>query len=95
MLLLLLLIPIIGIIAISSAKLTDKYAQIIALYTSIINLSLSVIIYMMFDFTTNQYQFVEEYYSIKSFDLHLGIDGLSVYFMLLTTIIIPISLVSN
>jgi len=95
MLLLLLVIPIIGIIAISSTKLSDKYAQIIALYTSVINLSLSVIIYMIFDFSTNQYQFVEEYYNIKSFDLHLGLDGLSVYFMLLTTIIIPISLVSN
>lgn len=95
MLLLLLIIPIIGIIGISSTNMTDKYAQIIAQYTSIINLSLSIIIYMMFDFSTNQYQFVEEYYSIKSFDLHLGLDGLSVYFMLLTTIIIPISLVSN
>ena len=95
MLLLLLVIPIIGIIAIISTKLTDKSAQIIALYTSVINLSLSLVIYMIFDFSLNQYQFVEEYYSIKSFDLHLGLDGLSVYFMLLTTIIIPISLVSN
>lgn len=95
MLLSLLIIPIIGIIAISSVKMSDKYAQIIAQYTSVINLSLSLIVYMIFDFSTNQYQFVEEYYSVKSFDLHLGLDGLSVYFMLLTTIIIPISLVSN
>lgn len=95
MLLSLLIIPITGIIAISSTNIPNKYTKLIAQWTSIINLVLSFIIYMMFDFSTNQYQFVEEYYSIKSFDLHLGLDGLSVYFLLLTTIIIPIALASN
>jgi len=38
---------------------------------------------------------VQEYRDISYFDFYLGVDGLSIYFILLTTLIIPISLVSN
>lgn len=91
----LLIIPVSGIVAISSGKYSDKIIKLIAQYVSIINLMLSIVIYMLFDYSTNQYQFIEEHYNIKSFDLYLGVDGLSIYFVLLTTIIIPISLASN
>jgi len=69
--------------------------KVIALTTSIINLFVSLIIFGLFDFNTNQFQFVQEYHEINYFDFYLGIDGLSIYFVLLTTIIIPISLLSN
>ena len=101
MLLLLLFIPIIGIFLISTTmsyniKDTDiKYIKYIALISSIINLIISLIIFIIFDFSNNQFQFVQEYYRINSFDFYLGIDGLSIYFILLTTIIMPISLLSN
>jgi NADH:ubiquinone oxidoreductase subunit 4 (subunit M) len=67
----------------------------IALFTSIINLIISLIIYLLFDFSSNQFQFVQEYHEISSFDFYLGLDGLSIYFVLLTTIITPIALLSN
>lgn len=96
MLLLLLIIPIIGIVLISS---TQNYRvetiKRVALYTSITNLILSLIIYIMFDFSSNQYQFVQQHYSTNVLDIYLGLDGLSVYFVLLTTMIIPISILSN
>ena len=101
LLLLLLLIPLIGIFIISTAmsyNLTDiniKRIKFTALTTSIINLILSLIIFILFDFSSNQFQFVQEYHQISSFDFYLGLDGLSIYFVLLTTIIIPISLLSN
>jgi NADH-ubiquinone oxidoreductase chain 4 len=66
-----------------------------ALTTSIINLFVSLVIFILFDFSTNQFQFVQEYHEISYFDFYLGVDGLSIYFVLLTTIIIPISLLSN
>lgn len=100
-LILLLLIPLIGIFIISTGISYDlTYINIrriksIALTTSIINLFISLIIFILFDFTSNQFQFVQEYHEISSFDFYLGLDGLSVYFVLLTTIIIPISLLSN
>jgi NADH-ubiquinone oxidoreductase chain 4 len=97
----LLLIPLIGIFAISSISSYDinnfniKRIKLIGLITTIINLILSLFIFITFDFSTNQYQFVQEYHKINSFDIYLGIDGLSIYFVLLTTIIMPISLLSN
>jgi len=67
----------------------------IALTTSILNFFISLVIFILFDFSTIQFQFVQEYHEISYFDFYLGVDGLSIYFILLTTFIIPISLVSN
>src|SRR5689334_17733250 len=69
--------------------------KFIGLTTSILNLFISLIIFIIFDFSTNQFQFVQEYHEISYFDFYLGVDGISIYFILLTTIIIPISLLSN
>ena len=101
LLLFLLLIPLVGIFIISTAMsynltaINIKRIKFTALTTSIINLLLSLIIFILFDFSSNQFQFVQEYHQISSFDFYLGLDGLSIYFVLLTTIIIPISLLSN
>jgi NADH-ubiquinone oxidoreductase chain 4 len=98
---LLLLIPLIGIFVISTSisydltSLSLKRIKVIALSTSIINFFISLIIFILFDFSTNQFQFVQEYYQINSYDFYLGVDGLSIYFVLLTTIIMPIALLSN
>ena len=73
----------------------EKYIKLIAIYTSIINLIISIIFYMLFDNSLNHFQFVGEHYNIRSFELYLGVDGLSIYFVLLTTIIIPLALISN
>ncbi len=67
----------------------------IALSTSIINLFVSLIVFIMFDFSSNQFQFVQEYHQVSSFEFYLGLDGLSIYFVMLTTIITPIALLSN
>lgn len=101
LLLTLLLVPITGILVISTGMSYDisganiKGIKRTALITSIINLFVSLIIFMLFDFSSNQFQFVQEYYQVNFFDFYLGIDGLSIYFVLLTTIIMPIALLSN
>ena len=101
LLMFLLLIPIIGIFIISTGMFDElsainiKRIKFIALTTSIVNLFVSLIIFILFDFSSNQFQFVQEYHEISSFDFYLGVDGLSIYFILLTTIIMPISLLSN
>ena len=94
----LLLTPIFGVVAIlvnreNGISLTN--IKVIALSTSILNFFISLVIFILFDFSTNQFQFVQEYHEISYFDFYLGVDGLSIYFILLTTIIIPISLLSN
>jgi NADH:ubiquinone oxidoreductase subunit 4 (subunit M) len=74
---------------------TLKHIKVIALSTSIINFFVSLLVFMLFNFSSNQFQFVQEYHKISSFDFYLGVDGISIYFVLLTTIIMPISLLSN
>jgi NADH:ubiquinone oxidoreductase subunit 4 (subunit M) len=90
-----------GIFSISTAMSYDltslniRRIRMIALSTSIINLFVSLIVFIMFDFSSNQFQFVQEYHQVNSFDFYLGLDGISIYFVMLTTIITPIALLSN
>ena len=96
---LLLVIPLFGILGISTGisyqLLNINRINKIALITSIFNLLISLIIFIIFYFSDNQFQFVQEYHQISYFDFYLGLDGLSIYFVLLTTIITPIALLSN
>ena len=97
----LLLTPLLGIFIISTGisyeltTLNIKRVKTIALSTSVINLFISLIVFILFDFSSNQFQFVQEYHEVGSFDFYLGLDGLSIYFVLLTTLITPIALLSN
>ena len=101
LLLTLVIVPLIGIFILSAAltynvtKSNTKILKIIALAITIIDLIISLLIYILFDYSGKQYQFVQEHYQISYFDFYLGLDGLSIYFVLLTTIIMPISLISN
>lgn len=95
---LLLIIPLIGIFIITlipQSKLGITSNKSTALTFSVINLFISFIIYIFYHFSTNQFQFVQEYHKIGNFDFYLGIDGLSIYFVILTTTIMPIALLSN
>jgi NADH:ubiquinone oxidoreductase subunit 4 (subunit M) len=84
-------------------EISDMYIYIYLLFQikitgltiSILNLFVSLVVFILFDYSSNQFQFVQEYHQVNSFDFYLGLDGLSIYFVLLTTIIIPISLLSN
>lgn len=95
----LIITPIIGMLIISSFNnensISNKLIKNIALTTSIINLIISLIVFILFDFSSNSFQFVQEYHEIGNFDFYLGIDGLSIYFVLLTTFIMPIALLAN
>ena len=104
LLILLLLIPLSGIFLISTTINHDNSDQSViftkrikftALTTSIVNLFVCLLVFVLFNFSSNQYQFVQEYHSISSFDFYLGVDGISIYFVLLTTIIMPIAILSN
>jgi len=100
---LLLLVPLIGCLAISfteegsntkEAAINSKMKKI-ALFTSLINLFLSICCWIQFDGSTTQYQFVEEFNKLTNFHFYLGMDSISIYFVLLTTFITPICILSN
>jgi NADH:ubiquinone oxidoreductase subunit 4 (subunit M) len=56
---------------ISVASSTLKQMEVIALSTSIVNLFVSFIIFLLFDCNSNQFQFVQEYHGISSSDFYL------------------------
>lgn len=95
----LMFVPIIGTVIISNLNSYKKnsinFIKLIALAASIINLILSLIIFILFNNGINQFQYLQEHYNIQSFEIYLGIDGISIYFILLTTIIMPLALLSN
>lgn len=100
LLLVLLLVPLIGIFIISSRSFATadshfKEVKFIGLATSIVNLLISLVVWVLFDFSSNQFQFVQECYELNQYSIYLGVDGLSIYFVLLTTIIMPLALLSN
>jgi NADH-ubiquinone oxidoreductase chain 4 len=97
--LLLLLIPLVGIFIISTRIIyigsNSNEVNYIALITLVVNLLVSLVMWILFDFSSNQFQFVQECYEFNEYSVYLGVDGLSIYFVLLTTIIMPIALLSN
>ena len=94
----LILLPIIGALFLFFTKdkdgnnLTAKY---VALFTTIVNFLISIYLWLLFDPTTSAFQFVEERIWIKDFiNYKVGVDGISILFILLTTFITPLCIVS-
>ena len=94
----LILLPIVGALFLFFTKdkdgnnLTAKY---VALFTTIVNFLISIYLWLLFDPTTSAFQFVEERIWIKDFiNYKVGIDGISILFILLTTFITPLCIVS-
>ena len=99
MLTLLLIIPIIGSLFILSIQENTLNSQskmrTIAITTSLINLLISIFLWLNFDSNTTQFQFVSEFDYLTFGHLNFGVDGISLYFVLLTTFITPIAIISN
>ena len=98
---LLILLPLFGVLGLctysydNNVSHSKKQIKTIGLFITIFNLLLSIIIYSLFDFNCNQFQFVQVHHDISYFNLYLGVDGLSIYFVILTCVILPIALISN
>ncbi len=94
----LILLPIVGALFLFFTKekdgnnLTAKY---VALFTTIVNFLISIYLWLLFDPTTSAFQFVEERIWIEDFiNYKVGVDGISILFILLTTFITPLCIVS-
>lgn len=68
-----------------------------ALWTSLIVFGLSLILWFQFDKTTADFQFVEQLAWMPEFGLsyHMGVDGISVLFVLLSTALTPLCILSS
>ena len=92
----LIIIPLLSLILLSTNVFEEiKHIKLIGLITAIVNFIVSLVIYILFDYSNIEYQFVQNIYNSNAFNIYLGIDGISLYFILLTTFITPIVLLSN
>jgi len=94
----LILIPLIGSFLVlfipSQYKETIK---VVVLSFSLAEFLLSLMMWMSFDNSSSRFQFVEAYNWIESSNIifYLGVDGISLFFILLTTLLIPICLLAS
>ena len=74
-----------------------RNARSVALWTSLITFVLSLFIWMNFDNTTAAFQMVERADWIPAFNInyHMGVDGISVLFVLLSTFLTPLCILAS
>ena len=99
MLSLLLIIPLIGSLFImpiqEDSELNKLKMKNIAIGFAILNFIISVYLWVQFDSSYANYQFVYEFKEISFLQFNIGVDGISIFFVILTTMITPIALLSN
>ncbi|MGH7060384.1 MAG: proton-conducting transporter membrane subunit, partial [Stellaceae bacterium] len=95
-------LPLVGaafiLVARGDERVVAQNARWIALWTSLIVFALSIVLWVEFDPTTSDFQFVERADWVTlggfKFSYHMGIDGISLFFILLSTLLTVLSIVS-
>ena len=95
-------LPLAGALAILIARLSSKSqdaaapaARWIALITTLVVLAVSVVLVAGFDPKNPAYQFVEFAPWFAGASYHLGVDGISILFVLLTAFLMPICILAS
>jgi len=89
----LLVLPLIGAALIAPCK-DRQYIQVIGLVTSCITFLFSLLLWLLFNNQAPDFQFLESvpWFNAANINLTLGVDGISLFFILLTTFLVPICL---
>ncbi len=94
-------LPIVGVALIlilrGDEAATARNARWIALWTSLVVMVLSFVLWADFDTNNFNFQFVEQAVWLPGLKIayHMGIDGISLFFVLLSTILTPICVVAS
>ena len=98
MLELLILTPIIGSFILLFMPSNNVYwIRMIALYTSLFTFIISILIWLFFDYGVSNFQFVSSFLWFSSFNINVfvGIDSISLLFVILTTLIFPLCILNS
>jgi len=74
---------------------SDRNARYIALWTTLITFGISLLLWRDFDLATAQFQFVELRPWLGPITFHMGLDGISMPFVVLTTFLMPLTILSS
>jgi len=94
-------LPFVGALFILTIRgdeaIVSRNARWVALWTSTAVFLLSLILWFGFDSSTAAFQFEEKHAWMPAFNIsyHLGVDGISVLFVLLTTLLTPVCVIAS
>ena len=94
----LILLPTIGSLFLFFSKSNNENnstVKYVALFTSVVNFLLSIYLWFLFDPSISKFQFVEDRnWLLGLINYKVGIDGISILFIILTTFITPLCIIS-
>ena len=92
----LMLLPLVGA-AFIAALPRDAHgnARYVALWTTLVTFAVSLLVWTNFDTTTAEFQFVELREWLGPIKYKLGVDGISMLFVILTTFLMPICVLAS
>ena len=93
-------VPLVGALFILMIRGDDaivaRNAKFVALWTTLGNFVLSIPLWVGFDNQTADFQFVEQYnWLSENITYHVGIDGISMLFIILSTFLMPICILAS
>jgi proton-translocating NADH-quinone oxidoreductase chain M len=91
-------LPLVGILVIIILPQNQvNLIKTVSLKISLITFIISLILWLRFDLSTPKYQFIEHFFSVpySNINVFIGVDGISLFFILLTTLLIPICLLAS
>ena len=90
-------LPFFGTFVVSIVPRQNRdFLRLVGLSFSLITFVVSVFLWVLFDSSVGKFQFVENFFWVKNVNLcfSLGVDGISLFFILLTTFLVPLCLLS-
>jgi NADH-quinone oxidoreductase subunit M len=94
------LLPIVGAAFLAilrgNDEAADRNARWIALWTTLVTFGVSLVLLVQFDPASSDFQFVEHHPWLSStITYYVGVDGLSLPFVILTTFLLPVSILAS
>lgn len=94
-------LPLVGVLFIllirGEEHIVARNARWAALWTSLATFFISLLLWFNFDPTTSDFQFVEKFEWLPTLNIayHMGIDGISLFFVILSTFLTPICVLAS
>jgi len=94
-------LPLVGVLFIllirGEEHILARNARWAALWTSLATFVISLLLWFNFDPTTSDFQFVEKFEWLPTLNIayHMGIDGISLFFVILSTFLTPICVLAS
>ncbi len=89
-------LPLVGALLIATLNPEAKgNARWIALWTTLVTFAVSLLIWINFDTTSAGFQFVEEHAWLGPLKYKMGVDGISMLFVILTTFLMPLCILAS